>query len=61
MPCIDCVAITAAGNREPYLALMRGTAMEGDLAAGDTSVGFGPAERLSGNIQTSLHSIEAAF
>ena len=42
MPCIDFVAITAAYNWEPYLALMPVTATEGDLAAGDTSVGFGP-------------------
>src|SRR6266851_4086701 len=43
MPCIDFVAITTAYNWEPYLALMPVTATEGDLAAGDTSVGFGPS------------------
>src|SRR5215831_8675064 len=42
MPCIDFVAITAAYNWEPYLALMPVTATEGGLAAGDTSVGSGP-------------------
>jgi hypothetical protein len=42
MACIDFVAITAAYNREPYLALMSVTATDGDLAAGDTSVGLGP-------------------
>jgi len=40
--CIDFVAITAAYNWEPYLALMLGTAMAIQFAAGDTSVGFGP-------------------
>jgi len=36
--CIDFVAITAAYNWEPYLALMLGTAMAIQFAAGDTSV-----------------------
>jgi hypothetical protein len=42
MPRVDFVAITAAYNWEPYLALMPVTAMEGDLAAGGMSVGLGP-------------------
>jgi|SoiMetStandDraft_2_1073263.scaffolds.fasta_scaffold74035_1 hypothetical protein len=42
MPHVDFVAITAAYNWEPYLALMPVTATEGDLAAGDMSVGAGP-------------------
>src|SRR5215510_10089017 len=45
MPCIDFVAITAAYNWEPYLALMLGTAAKGDLAVRDTSVGLGPFYR----------------
>ena len=40
-PCIDFVAITAASNREPYLALMPVTATKDDLAVGDTSVDTG--------------------
>src|SRR5262245_48269315 len=43
MSCIDFVAITAAYNWEPSLALMPVTATEGDLAAGDTGVGLAPA------------------
>jgi hypothetical protein len=42
MPGIDFVAITAAYNWEPYLALRPVIATEGDLAAGDRSVGLGP-------------------
>ena len=38
-PGIDFVAITAAYNREPYLALVLVTVTQGDLAADDTSVG----------------------
>jgi hypothetical protein len=38
MPGIDFVAITAAYNWEPYLALRPVIATEGDLAAGDRSV-----------------------
>jgi hypothetical protein len=45
IPCIDFAALTAAYNREPYFALMPVTAMQGDLAAGDTSVALGPAAR----------------
>jgi hypothetical protein len=41
MPHVDFVAITAAYNWEPYLALMPVTATEGDLAAGDMSVDTG--------------------
>ncbi len=37
------MAVTAAYNREPYLALIPVTATKGDLAVGDTSVGFGPS------------------
>jgi hypothetical protein len=44
MPCIDFVAITASYNWEPYLALMPVTAMQGDLAVDDTSVGLGPSQ-----------------
>jgi len=46
MPCIDFVALTAAYNWEPYLTLMPVTTTKGDLAAGDTSVGFGPLYQL---------------
>ena len=42
MPHIDFMALTAADNREPYLALVLVTATQGDLAADDTSVGLGP-------------------
>ena len=42
MRCIDFMALTAASSREPYLALMPVTAMWGDLAVGDMSVGLGP-------------------
>src|SRR5262245_58989402 len=42
MPRVDFVAITAAYNWEPYVALMPVRATEGDLAVGDTSVGSGP-------------------
>ena len=42
-PYIDFMAITAVENWEPYLAHMRVTATEGELAAGDTSVGLGPS------------------
>jgi hypothetical protein len=45
MPRVDFVALTAAYNWEPYLALMLVIATEGDLAAGDTSVGLGPMSR----------------
>ena len=41
-PRIDFMALTAAYNREPYLALMPVTVTKGDLAVGDTSVGLGP-------------------
>ena len=44
--CIDFVAITASENWELYLALMPVTAMSGNFAVGDTSVGFGPASML---------------
>ena len=43
---IDFVAITAAYNWEPSVALMPVRATEGDLAAGDTSVGSGPSSLL---------------
>jgi hypothetical protein len=36
------MALTAAYNWEPYLALMLVTATAVQFAAGDTSVGFGP-------------------
>ena len=42
-PGIDFVAITAAYNREPYLAPMLVTITKDDLAVDDTSVGFGPS------------------
>jgi hypothetical protein len=41
MPCIDFVAIMASYNWEPYVALMPVTAIQGDFAAGDTSVDTG--------------------
>jgi hypothetical protein len=39
---IDFMAITAAYNWDPYLALMPVAATRDDLAAGNTSVGLGP-------------------
>jgi len=42
-PCIDFVAIMAAYNWEPYVALMPVTATEGEFAVGDMSVGLGPS------------------
>ena len=41
------MALTAAYNWEPYLALMLVTATAVQFAAGDTSVGFGPTTALS--------------
>jgi hypothetical protein len=57
MPCLDFVAITAAYNREPYLALMPVTATAGQFAAGNMSVGLGPIEE---KIQA-LHAMKHAL
>ena len=42
--CIDFVAITAAYNGEPYLALVPVIVTAGQFAAGDTSVDTGGSE-----------------
>ena len=42
MTSIDFIVITAACNWGPYLALMLVTAIRGDFAADDRSVGLGP-------------------
>ena len=55
---IDFMALMAAENWEPYLALMLATATAGQFAAGDTSVGFGPVcKTLCFSKTTQMHDI----